>query len=81
MNALTTIGANVISATTAILDGCPNPSQSTAIGATATIGIELRAAAIGSAPARSNGTLTNSQAQRNPTVAPISSPTTASKPV
>src|SRR5689334_16591516 len=37
LKALTTIGANVINATTAILDGWPKPSHSTAIGEMAMI--------------------------------------------
>src|SRR5438045_346380 len=41
LKALTTIGANVISATTAIFDGWPKPSHNTAIGERAMIGIEL----------------------------------------
>src|SRR6266851_10239923 len=63
LKALTTIGAKVINATTAILDGWPKPSHSTAIGEIAMIGIELSDAAMGSPPRRRNGALASSSAQ------------------
>src|SRR6266571_6526346 len=81
LNALITIGANTISATTAILDGGPKPSQSTAIGETAMIGIELSDAAIGNPPRRRNGMLANSTAQPKPSTPPSTNPMAASGPV
>src|SRR5215212_682884 len=80
LKALTTIGAKVIAATTAILEGWPKPSQSTAIGEMAMIGIELSEAAIGSAPRRRKGRLTNRQAQAKPSALPSSRARTASEP-
>ena len=69
------MGKNVISTTTAALEGHSNPNHITAMGATATSGMVLVSDAMGSKPRCKNGRRSIATATPNPRPEPSAQPT------